>query len=282
MKLKTQFQIKPIYFRWLGVAGIELKDNRQTLLIDPFLSHPSIRYLFFGQVNPNRKLIKEKIEQAENILVTHAHYDHLMDVPQIAINTGACVYGSANTCQLLKILGAREEKTRLIRVGEKFFLGNIEINVLAARHPYLLFFSPGALGSVHKQYLRLRDYRMDDCYSFFIKFKALKVLVWSSISTQGAIPADVLLLRAVAKQDWYREMLEKVQPKLVIPTHWDDMFRGVEKPIRPFWAPPELNFPPLHRIDLDRFQRDIHQIDPQCKVLIPNIFEPYDLVSEIG
>jgi L-ascorbate metabolism protein UlaG (beta-lactamase superfamily) len=272
----------PLSFYWLGVAGIELKCEEQTLLIDPFLSRPSIRYLFSGKANPDNELIKEKIEQAENILVTHAHYDHLMDVTQIAINAGACVFGSDNTCQLLKILGVREEKIKLIKVGERFLLGNIEINVIAARHPYLPLFDSGPLGSVHKHYLRLRDYRMDECFSFFIKFRSIKVLVWSSISTQGAIPADVLLLRAVANQSWYREMLEKVQPKLVIPTHWDDMFRSVDKPIQPFWAPPELHFPLLHRIDLDRFQRVIHQIDPQCKVLIPTIFQPYDLVSEIS
>ncbi len=43
------------------------------------------------------------------VLVTHAHWDHLMDVPDVVLNTGATALGSANTCQLLALLGVAPE-----------------------------------------------------------------------------------------------------------------------------------------------------------------------------
>ena len=32
-----------VRFRWLGVAGIELKANEQILVIDPFVTRPRFR-----------------------------------------------------------------------------------------------------------------------------------------------------------------------------------------------------------------------------------------------
>ncbi len=74
--------------RWLGVAGLEFTLGDHTLLIDPFLSRPPLRNVFMGRVYSDIQLIKEKIKKADHILITHAHYDHLLDVPAIATQTG--------------------------------------------------------------------------------------------------------------------------------------------------------------------------------------------------
>ena len=34
--------------RWLGVAGIELRVNKQILVIDPFVTRPPFRRMWFG------------------------------------------------------------------------------------------------------------------------------------------------------------------------------------------------------------------------------------------
>ena len=72
--------------------------------------------------------------------------------------------------------------------------------VIPARHPFIPVYNSGKLKNNLKPPLHLRDYRMDECFSYLIEFKNLKFLVWSSISTENAQPADVLFLRSVASQ----------------------------------------------------------------------------------
>jgi len=67
---------QPIILKWLGVAAIELNFNNNVLLVDPFLTRPPLRNVFWGRPMANSGLLAEKIPRADHILVTHAHYDH--------------------------------------------------------------------------------------------------------------------------------------------------------------------------------------------------------------
>jgi hypothetical protein len=68
-----------------------------------------------------------------------------------------------------------------------------------------------------------------------------------------------------------------VQPRLVVPVHWDDLFRPLTRPLRPYYELPRWQLPPLQRINLQRFMDRIGRITPGIQVLIPEIFEVYDL-----
>ncbi len=84
-----------VWFRWLGVAGIELRVNEQILALDPFLTRPPFRRMWFGRVRSDSALVVTTIPQCNVILITHAHHDHLMDVPEIIQQTGATAYGAS-------------------------------------------------------------------------------------------------------------------------------------------------------------------------------------------
>jgi L-ascorbate metabolism protein UlaG (beta-lactamase superfamily) len=270
-----------VIFRWFGVAGMEFSFGNNTLLIDPFLSRPPLKSVFLGRVSPNIRLIKEKITKADQLLISHAHYDHLMDVPVIASQTGARVFGSANACGLLKVLQVPSAQLHEVHAFDEIKFPFAHVRVIPASHPFIPVYNSGKLGKNLKPPLRLRDYRMDECFSFLIEFEKLKILVWSSISAEHAQKADVLLLRAVASQGWYDEMLNCVHPRLAIPTHWDNMFLPSSQPVRPFFSPPTLRSPFIWKIDLNEFKKKVFRTDPTCKTIIPQIFEPYDLVGEI-
>jgi L-ascorbate metabolism protein UlaG (beta-lactamase superfamily) len=64
---------------WLGHASWQLKTDKHTLLIDPFLDD-----------SPTAPL-KAKDAKADFILVSHGHYDHIADAASIANRTGATV-----------------------------------------------------------------------------------------------------------------------------------------------------------------------------------------------
>jgi L-ascorbate metabolism protein UlaG (beta-lactamase superfamily) len=64
---------------WLGHASWQLKTEKHTILIDPFLDD-----------SPTAP-IKANDVAADFILVSHGHYDHIADAAKIANRTGATV-----------------------------------------------------------------------------------------------------------------------------------------------------------------------------------------------
>ena len=65
---------------FLGHASLQIKIGSTTVLVDPFISG-----------NPKAEAIDVSSLEADYILVTHAHQDHILDVEAIAKRTGAKV-----------------------------------------------------------------------------------------------------------------------------------------------------------------------------------------------
>jgi L-ascorbate metabolism protein UlaG (beta-lactamase superfamily) len=265
--------------RWLGVAGIELRENEQILVIDPFVTRPPFKRMWRGHVRSNKALAAATVPHADFVLVTHAHWDHVMDVPAVIDQTRATAYGSLNTHQLLAILGVPEERLYEIKVGDHLTLGTFQVEVLPAEHGLVLGrpFATGSLAPNLRPPLRIRDYRMDACFSFLIEVGGLRFLDWSSELTHSAPSADVLFVKPHQERAYYEVLLDMVQPQVIIPIHWDDFMRPLSQPLRPMLKPPRLAFPPLARVDLNAFRQMIKRIAPQTKVLLPEIFRLYEL-----
>ncbi len=264
-----------IFLRWLGNAGFELKMDDLTLIVDPFLTRPKVRNLYFGRVEPDKAPLRKHIAHCDHILVTHAHFDHCMDAPEIALRTGATVHGSANTCAIMRMAGVPLQQTHVVSAGESFSLGNVQVNVLPAAHPWIPLYTPGKLANNLNFPACLRDYRMDACYSFLLESQGRRMLIWSSTRSAGAPRADLLACRAVSGQRWYEDLLNQVEPRVVLPQHWDDFFQPLSAYPRPFWGTPRPGFPPLRRINLRDFETRMVKARPQCHVLLPEMFKAY-------
>ncbi|MBM3138543.1 MAG: hypothetical protein FJZ98_10200 [Chloroflexi bacterium] len=118
---------------------------------------------------------------------------------------------------------------------------------------------------------------MDECFSYLIIYQGKRLLVWSIISTERSVPADLLICRAVSGRHWYDRIMETVQPKAVIPSHWDDMFRPLSETVQPFFSPPRLAWPPVKRIDLKEFERQVIKAKLGCQVMVPERFRQYEV-----
>ena len=66
--------------RWLGHAAFEIEAKEGKIFIDPWLSN-----------NPKAAIKPEDIKEADLIVITHDHYDHLGDSKVIAKRTGATI-----------------------------------------------------------------------------------------------------------------------------------------------------------------------------------------------
>ena len=156
-----------------------------------------------------------------------------------------------------------------------------EVEVLPGAHG-LVFGRPVFAGPLPRRLtppLRARDYRMDRCYSYLIEGGGWRLLDWTNVGPEGAVPADVLFVAAAASAPYYEALLAAVRPRIVIPIHWDDFFRPLSKPIRPVLKPPARRWPFLQRMDLSAFERSIGRVAPGVKVLVPEIFRTYDLAQ---
>src|SRR5919108_1318973 len=97
-----------VQLRYLGTAGWEISDGKHIVLIDPYLSRlrrvtpndnvePSdTRPLFDNSAiaQSDTAVIDARIQRADYILITHTHYDHVLDAPYISQRTGATIIGT--------------------------------------------------------------------------------------------------------------------------------------------------------------------------------------------
>ena len=267
-----------IQLQWLGNACLALR-NGQTLLIDPFLSRPDLRAFLTNPLHADPTLQKDLVPHCDHIFVTHAHYDHLLDAPGIAQRSQAHIYGDANTCQICTCCGVAHSQMQIIAAGQQVKAGAFRVSAIRGHHPWLPGFNSGQVKQNPSNSLRAQDYRMGKNFSFLIETGDLRILVWSSTHTQGAVPADVLCVRAVSDQRWYSDLLQAVQPQLVLPTHWDDFFKPLSQSVQPFYGPPRWGWPPIQRIDVQAFSDRVRNALPGCKAFIPERLRWHDIHS---
>lgn len=268
-----------LFFRWLGVGGVQLRWKEKVLLIDPFLTRPSLCEILFRPLKSNQGLLRSQIPRADAILITHAHYDHLMDTAEIIRQTGVIAYGSGNVVKILRAQGISEQKTVLIQNGEHLEVHPFEIEVIEGKHISIPFFSPTPLPKNIAPPQRVWDYQMDACFSFFIRKPSPSILVWHSTETKGALPADVLVVDSELSFSAFERLIDFVKPRCVIPIHWDDFLLPLTVPPKPFFRPPERTSIRIGRLHLPTYVARLQRLLPAGKVYLPTRLEEVELSS---
>ncbi len=266
-----------IYFRWLGVAGIELSMGSEIMLIDPYLTRIPLRNILFGPVHSHKELIRKHIPRCHHILVTHSHFDHLMDVPFIARYTGAEVFGSASTCRLLSACGVPPRQFHEIDVGDRLYLNPFHFQVLPAHHVVIPGFGCRQLPAKLKPPLWAWHFRMDKTFSFLIEADGLWMMIDLGQKCTQAAAASILFMQPRMTAAQRRHRMEIVRPRLVVPVHWDDFFRPLSRSPRPGLHLSGWKFPPLKRLNMTEFSQALKRDHPAVEILLPQVLHTYDL-----
>src|SRR5579864_1709018 len=142
----------PVTLTYLGTAGWQINDDKTVILLDPYISRingPAPPSGGSGRtvVNDNRPLyswsdkatadetaIDSHIPRADYVLVTHTHYDHILDVPHIALKTGATVIGTESTANVLRAYGVPEQQIITVRGGEDYQFPAFSLKVIPSIH----------------------------------------------------------------------------------------------------------------------------------------------------
>jgi L-ascorbate metabolism protein UlaG (beta-lactamase superfamily) len=275
-----------ITYRWLGVAGLEFRCDGFNLLVDPFFTRPGKVAILTGRrVQSNAELVARHIAHADAVLVSHPHYDHLLDVPEVLRRTGARAFGSPNTALLLNIQGIPSSQVDIIQLGDRFNAGPFSVEVCPGNHtriPLSRWYNgslPAKLNNgPQRNSLRLSDYRMDICYSFTVR-------VADRVLQIGKYPskAEVLFASPFNPDQLLYNVLRAVQPRWFVPIHWDDFTRPLTLPLRPTLITPAQGlrpfFPPVRRLNLRAFAMELERSLPGTQVRIPEIFQTYPILD---
>jgi L-ascorbate metabolism protein UlaG (beta-lactamase superfamily) len=238
---------------FLGVSTVLFDDGDTAVLTDGFFSRPGVVRTFLGRIRPDRQridaaLARAGIERLAAVFVVHSHYDHALDAATVAQATGAELLGSTSTRNIA--LGAEfpMDRFRVVEVGRPVRYGRFELTALPARH------SPGdiAPGTIDRPLptpARMIRFRTGPCFSVHIRHGDRTVLVHGSANAvPGALDgtrADTVYLGigSLGRQDeefrdrYWRETVTATGATRVVPVHWDDFTRSLDRPLRPFPRP---------------------------------------------
>lgn len=109
---------------WLGHGSWLIASGGHRVLLDPFLDDSPVSPMRSGEVN------------AEFILVSHGHFDHVADVEKIAGRTGALVISNFEICQWFGTKGIENTHAMNIGGGYHFPFGRVKMTI--AHHTSML------------------------------------------------------------------------------------------------------------------------------------------------
>ena len=280
-----------VTLRYLGTAGWEISDGATVILIDPYLSRingppppggagsriagdtrPKVGWDDIA--TPDIAAIDSRISRADFILVTHTHYDHVLDVPHIALKTHASVIGTESTENVMRAYGVPEEQLLTVRGGEDYEFGTFSLKVIPSIHSALdhkHYFSSETAPATLKAPLTLKQIHPEGgTLAYLVRFHGHQILAFGGMNyiageLEGLQPDVALVGAAGSRKEIYnytgRLMHILHYPPLVMPTHWDNF-------LLPYSASQQT------AVDaVQQFVQEVKVASPKTNVIVPRYFE---------
>ncbi len=228
----------------MGTAGFLVADGRDSFYIDPYVSRYSLFRVLAGLPLPPRvDLVRRWIgltggASARAVIVSHSHFDHALDAPFFARETGAVLVGAESAANVGRGAGIGERSIKSVRPGDAVRVGAFTVRFVESVHGFGLFGRtpyPGAIEKPLSPPAPASAYRLGTVFSLVIEHPRGTLVHHGSA---GYFPgmfrelqADVILL-CVAGRGKTGAYLENTAvaccAKTVIPMHFDDFFRPLD------------------------------------------------------
>ena len=228
--------------QWLGTAGFRLAYEGTTVLIDPYLTRPSLRSSVRRRpLRASPAAVERYVQDADAVLVGHTHFDHAMDVPAIAVAHGCPVYGSPSLGHLMGLHGLAAQAVG-VEPGRIYEIGPFEVTFVPSRHSRLLLGlkvpADGELTCDCLDDLGMGAYRCGEVYGIHIAVGG------ATFYHQGSADLDEdeirhrgvdVFLAGIAGRMYTPRYVDRIlrllDPTVVVPQHHDDFFRPLSDPM---------------------------------------------------
>ena len=236
--------------RWLGVAGWELLLDGRRVLIDPYLSRLPVfdaagEFIEDYPLAVRKDLVDRHLgERPELVLATHGHYDHLLEIPYVVEKHGSRVIGTETHRHLLTAQEVPGDNVVVASGGEHLDFRGFTVQVFRSLHSQFGsygYFAPGSLTAPPTTPTTISDLVEGGSLAYMITVRGFSVLFLSGTANyverevEGLRP-DVLVLGMSGHAnvyDYTARALRATRPKLLIPSHHDDMVTQLDDPALP-------------------------------------------------
>lgn len=240
-----------IRITWLGTAGFSIEFEGHVLLIDPYLTRASLASCLFSPLRSDPALVRRITPRADAILLSHTHFDHALDTPEIARQTGARVFGSESALHLCRAEGIPESQLESVqlRAGgppHQAEVGPFRLRFWPSAHSAFLLGRvpfPGDIADCSDLPLHAKHYRCGAVFGAEIEVAGKRLFHVGSaeLVEQGWRVGEIdLALACVAgwttTERYPERLLAALSPGAVLLHHWDNFLRDIDAEARAFPA----------------------------------------------
>ena len=234
----------PVTLTWLGVTTMLFDDGVTQILIDGFVSRPSLFQLLTGRPVENDYaainyfLNEYRIRRLAAIIPVHSHFDHAMDVGAIANRSSASVLGSESTAAVARGAGVPADQILVVSDRAEYNFGEFTVTFIESNHAPIGWRGsvplPGTIDEDLQMPAPITAWREGITYSIIIAHPSGKTLVHGSGGIRNksldGVEVDVVMLGTGLVSSLGRYYFEKYWQSTVtstgagtvIPVHFDD------------------------------------------------------------
>jgi L-ascorbate metabolism protein UlaG (beta-lactamase superfamily) len=237
-----RFGTRGIALRYLGTAGFVLRTPARTLVLDPYLTRASLSTVFGQRLVPNASAVQRHVPEADDVLVGHAHYDHVLDAPTLCLQTGARLIGSRAVCNVGLSAGVPASQRVETSGREDIPCGDVRVRGLPSRHGKVFLgrvLFPGDIPVPPPWPARVHELRHGPVLNWLLQcgdFSMLHIDSADFLAEElSGVRADVLCLCAAGRKyrpRYVEEAIRLLRPRYVVPCHWDTMCSTADAPLR--------------------------------------------------
>jgi L-ascorbate metabolism protein UlaG (beta-lactamase superfamily) len=233
--------------QWLGVSGYRMTYQGVSIFIDPYVSRAPLKSLLLRRTAiHDEKMIERFIDapgEVAGVLVGHTHFDHAIDAPQIARRFGTKAYGSASLGKLMALHGLNESVV-VVEPKQTYELGPFQVRFIPSAHSKLILGKKvpfdGELTCDHLHGLTPGAYKCGQVWGIRIEVAGVSFYHQGSADLLDdelpSEPVDFFLAGVAGRsftKNYWRRTLPKLDPAVIVPTHYDDFFKPLGSTLKP-------------------------------------------------